>query len=115
MEYDAEPNSEPKYKCNHCLLILMRSDLIDGKCPKCGDKPNEACIKDHSCICTHEIQSNGGLRCPDCKAFICDCGSHDVVMISRVTGYLAEVGGWGAGKQAEFNDRTRYDIAGMIS
>jgi hypothetical protein len=115
MEYNAEPVNEPKFKCMHCLLILENEDLIGGACPKCGEKPKDACHKDHSCTCTHEIQSTGGLRCPECNAHICECGSHDVVVISRVTGYLAEVGGWGAGKQAEFNDRTRYDVGGLIS
>ena len=40
-----------------------------------------------------------------------ECGSHDVVQISRVTGYLQEVSGWNAGKQQELKDRARYTVA----
>lgn len=108
-----ENNAEPKFKCQICKMILEKSDLIHGAhrlvCPKCGHPPDEMCRLDHVCECNHEIQS-GRRTCPECHAFICECGSHDVAVISRVTGYLAELGGWGAGKRAEFNDRTRYDI-----
>ena len=38
-------------------------------------------------------------------------GSHDVVQISRVTGYLQDVSGWNAGKQQELKDRVRYSVA----
>jgi anaerobic ribonucleoside-triphosphate reductase len=39
------------------------------------------------------------------------CESHDVAQISRVTGYIQEVGGWNVGKQQELKDRKRYDVA----
>ncbi|MBP8676317.1 MAG: oxidoreductase, partial [Methanoculleus sp.] len=38
------------------------------------------------------------------------CGSHDVMQISRVTGYLQDVAGWNAGKQQELKDRVRYSV-----
>ena len=47
-----------------------------------------------------------------CGKPVCpECGSHDVVQVSRVTGYLQDVSGWNAGKQQELKDRTRYSVA----
>lgn len=102
------------FKCLDCLIILKDEDTVlkDDKfiCPECGNILIKMCSKDKVCDCVNEIHS-GTHKCPECDAFTCECGSHDVIVISRVTGYLAEVGGWGAGKKAEFADRTRYDVA----
>lgn len=59
----------------------------------------------------------GGMHyCPYCGEPYCpDCGSHDVSMISRVTGYLGDVGNFNAGKRQELKDRTRYDVGAVES
>jgi anaerobic ribonucleoside-triphosphate reductase len=41
---------------------------------------------------------------------VCPCGSHDVVGITRVTGYMQDLAGMNEGKQREIKDRKRYDI-----
>ena len=47
--------------------------------------------------------------CPICGHPVCpDCYNHNVEQVSRVTGYLSTVSGWGAAKKQEFKDRQRY-------
>lgn len=49
--------------------------------------------------------------CPICGAPVCpDCMNHNVEQISRVTGYLSNVGGWNENKKQELADRNRYNI-----
>jgi hypothetical protein len=43
---------------------------------------------------------------PTCKI----CGNHNVTQISRVTGYIQAVSGWGESKKQELKDRQRYNI-----
>ena len=111
------PEQFRDYKCFKCNHIVSETP-----CPICGaDGESVAimCPLDH-CHCSHEIIS-GIEYCPICGEPICpDCGSHDVFQISRVktgqvtnlcclTGYLQEVSGFNAGKQAELKDRKRYN------
>jgi hypothetical protein len=102
---------EPRYKCHTCHTIQKESDLVGEKktCPDCGEQfahLQKMCRLDH-CHCTHEVII-GIAHCPECGQPICpECGCHDVVQISRVTGYLQDVSGWNAGKQQELKDRTR--------
>ena len=100
------PVAERRYKCHTCHLIVDETP-----CPQCGEEHLVIlCPLDH-CHCSHEIIS-GIEYCPLCGEPVCpDCGSHDVVQISRVTGYLQEVSGWNAGKQQELKDRMRYTVA----
>jgi RNA polymerase subunit RPABC4/transcription elongation factor Spt4 len=100
------PEGERKYKCYTCHLVVDETP-----CPVCGDEHLQPmCPLDH-CHCSHEIVS-GIDYCLLCGAAVCpECGSHDVVQISRVTGYLQEVSGWNAGKQQELKDRRRYTVA----
>jgi len=119
------PGELKRYKCHTCKTILHQKDTVERviqekqgpwtvdktikACPECGGEIVEMCPLDH-CNCSHEILETI-TYCPLCSAPICpECGSHDVVQISRVTGYLQEVGGWNAGKQQELKDRTRYDV-----
>lgn len=90
------------FKCPTCFLILSNKE-----CPVCGDTTIEMCKADHVCTCRDEI-SAGTKFCSLCSKPICPCGSHDVVQISRVTGYLADVAGWNAAKKQELKDRQRY-------
>lgn len=101
---------QPKrYKCDNCGLFVN-----EDVCPVCGrlDLP-EACILDH-CDCGHEIISSYEF-CPVCGEPVCPiCGSHDVVIQSRITGYLSEFQGWNHGKRAEFKDRKRYTVSARV-
>lgn len=66
----------------------------------------------HSCTCPEDIHF-GVKYCPNCGYPVCpDCGSADVIQISRVTGYLSDVGGWNNAKKQELKDRRRYNIGG---
>jgi len=100
------PEKERRYKCHTCHLIVDESP-----CPNCGETHLAImCPLDH-CHCSHEMIS-GIEYCPLCSQPVCpECGSHDVVQISRVTGYLQDVSGWNAGKQQELKDRVRYSVA----
>lgn len=100
------PVGERRYKCHTCHLIVDETP-----CPRCGEEHLPImCPLDH-CHCAHEIIA-GIEYCPLCHVAICpECGSHDVVQISRVTGYLQDVSGWNAGKQQELKDRVRYTVA----
>lgn len=53
-----------------------------------------------------------GIRtCPVCHRPMCPaCGNHSVTQISRVTGYIGEVGGWNESKKQELKDRQRYQV-----
>lgn len=106
--WEEMPDSLKRYKCHSCHHIVM-----EDPCPNCGAAGKEflekMCPLDH-CHCPHEIIESIDY-CPLCGAPVCpECGSHDVVQLSRVTGYLQEVGGWNAGKQQELKDRTRYNV-----
>ena len=100
------PPAERRYKCHTCHTIVDSTP-----CPKCGEARLQIlCPLDH-CQCSHEIIARIEY-CPLCGNPVCpDCGSHDVVQISRVTGYLQDVSGWNAGKQQELKDRVRYQLS----
>ncbi len=114
-----------RYKCHNCKLVLKGTDLVDGiidvkqgpwtiekqtkLCPECKGEVMEMCEDDH-CHCSHDITETIAY-CEKCGHPVCpECHCHDVVQISRVTGYLQEVSGWNVGKQQELKDRTRYDV-----
>jgi hypothetical protein len=100
------PLEERRYKCHTCNYVVETLP-----CPHCGETHLEImCPLDH-CECSHEVLPSIEY-CPLCGAAVCPlCGSHDVVQISRVTGYLQDVSGWNAGKQQELKDRIRYTVA----
>ena len=95
-----------RFKCPICYTI------VDCKpCPECGyGNPAPMCELDHMCTCGEDI-TEGLNYCPKCGEAICPCGSHDVSQVSRVTGYLADVGGMNNGKQQEIKDRQRYILS----
>jgi anaerobic ribonucleoside-triphosphate reductase len=102
-----------RYKCYRCSIVLDRDDLENGLCcPEChtNEQLREMCPEDH-CNCGHDVSETISY-CRVCGEAVCPvCGCHDVVQISRVTGYLQEVGGWNMGKAQELKDRTRVYIA----
>jgi len=99
------PNDLKRYKCPTCRCIVEETP-----CPSCGyPDPAEMCPLDH-CHCPHEIVETLEY-CPLCGEPVCPgCGTHDVTQISRVTGYLQEVGGFNAGKKQEVKDRHRWNL-----
>lgn len=100
------PEKYKRYKCPVC----HGAGFFTKQCPDCGNEMTELmCPLDH-CECSHPITETLAY-CPICDAPICPvCGSHDVFQLSRVTGYIQDVGGWGEGKKAELRDRYRYEI-----
>ena len=90
-------------------MIEYEQDKKVPLCPQCKIPVTKMCAEDHICTCTFEI-SSGIKACPTCGEPICPCGSHDVAQISRVTGYLANIKNFNAGKRAEMMDRHRYNI-----
>jgi hypothetical protein len=115
------PEDQRRYKCFGCKKIIPADCALplakEGEneefsdelvCPECGCALVMMCPLDHN-HCSHEIMA-GLSFCPLCKQPVCpECLSHDVFQLSRVTGYLQDVGGWNAGKKQELVDRTRYD------
>ncbi len=100
-----------RYKCHVCKLILNAEDLEEKMCPQCGHEPDIMCEDDCICHCAYDTKA-GMEYCDKCGEPKCPtCGSHDVVQLSRVTGYLQEVGGYNLGKQQEVKDRKRYTVA----
>lgn len=95
-----------RYKCYKCSLIINTPE-----CPECHttDMVKPMCKIDH-CHCGHDVVATIAY-CPECGEAMCPiCGCHDVVQVSRVTGYLQDVAGWNAAKAQELKDRTRYTI-----
>lgn len=93
-----------KYLCHSCLTIVD-----SDPCPLCGSEVEETCENNHACTCIEDVHS--GIRyCPECGDPVCPCGSHDVLPITRVTGYMQDLTGMNEGKQQEIKDRKRYDI-----
>lgn len=98
--------------CTECNIVIdTEKNPIDTTCcPACGhDSLVQACPLD-TYPCNHDNTASIEF-CPICGANICPiCGCHDVVAVSRVTGYYADVQGWNMGKQQELKDRTRTDF-----
>jgi len=105
------PENERFYKCSTCHQVFPSNDqVIKGVCPDCSSETLFImCPVDH-CDCNHTIVE-GIDTCPICGAYVCpECGSHDVIPNSRVTGYLSPVNNWNASKQQELRDRKRVNI-----
>ena len=94
-----------KFKCHTCYSITDHNP-----CPECdADHLIKMCEEDHVCTCVEDVHS--GVRyCEKCGAAVCPCGSHDVVQVSRVTGYLADVSGFNKAKKQELKDRHRVNV-----
>jgi hypothetical protein len=83
-------------------------------CIDCGLPLVKMCPEDHQCHCAMTIHA-GTTYCPTCKKPTCVCGSHDVAVWTRVTGYLQSLEGFNAAKKQEVKDRHRVDINNGVS
>jgi len=99
------PDDLKRYKCPICFA----AGFTEPECPDCGNEHTELmCPLDH-CDCVHNI-IDGTAECPICEEFVCpECGAHSVEVVSRITGYLSAVSGWGNAKRQEFKDRHRVN------
>ena len=107
-----------KYSCFTChthfeLDVATEKSKEKPKCPNCDEiHIGKRCEADPigGCHCALTVQS-GIKYCDVCGKITCPtCGDHDVIGVSRVTGYLSDINGWGASKQQELKDRNRYNI-----
>jgi len=108
---DLIPKEQKRYKCHNCYKILDFEDLIDGKCPICNDEKALAtmCTLDHN-GCKHDMMTKIAY-CPVCGEAVCpECGDHNVMQISRITGYMQSVDGFNNAKRAELRDRVRVNL-----
>ena len=123
------PENDSMFKCHKCktlfdiysggVPVLMALSNKNGiLCPECKSDSTELMCKidAYSMVlklkgfgCREEVLINGADICPICKTAMCpECGNHNVVSWSRITGYLNDISGWNAGKKQEFIDRKRY-------
>lgn len=125
------PENESIYKCQNCKEIfdiyseglivfaaLMPSDSV--RCPKCKTYSTERmCRVDRYSVglklkgfkCRDGQIISGTDVCPICKNPMCPkCGNHNVLSLSRVTGYMSDISGWNMAKKQELSDRKRYEI-----
>ena len=89
------PDQEKNYKCYNCFTILSGKSLKNNKCPVCGENVTitQMCPLDHN-HCSHYITTTIEY-CPVCAEAICPvCGDHNVMQVSRITGYMQDVSGF---------------------
>jgi rubrerythrin len=126
------PDNDNLYHCASCkyvfnikqegmtnLLTILRGNWV-AFCPNCRQNNAELLCKvsaysiylklqGHTCN-SGELVS-GAESCPICDKSICPkCFNHNVVALSRVTGYMSAIIGWNNGKRQELIDRQRYNI-----
>lgn len=127
------PENDSLFKCHRCKVIfdiysggvsvLMALSNKNGiLCPECKSESTElVCKVDAYSVflklkgfnCRKEELINGADICPICKTSMCpECGNHNVVSWSRITGYLNDVSGWNMAKKQELMDRKRYTVNG---
>lgn len=126
------PENDSIYKCQHCkyifninhngmanILVILRGNWV-AFCPLCG-------MNDSECLCKADVYSiylnlkgekcrtgeiiAGAEICPVCDRSFCpQCMNHNVIALSRVTGYMGDINGWNNGKKEELKDRQHYNI-----
>jgi DNA-directed RNA polymerase subunit RPC12/RpoP len=105
---------EQRYSCITCKTHFELEKTEKPICPLCGEKYIvERCARDPvgGCHCALTIHAGRIAYCDICGAAICpQCGDHDVVQLSRVTGYLQAVEGWNGAKRQELKDRHRWEL-----
>lgn len=125
------PDNDSLFKCFRCrtifdiysggLPVFMALSGKDGLiCPECkSDSTELMCrvdayslhLKLNGFNCRKGELISGADICPICKMAMCpECGNHNCVSLSRVTGYIQDVSGWNEAKKQELMDRKRYEI-----
>jgi hypothetical protein len=101
--WELAPNELKRYKCENCKLIVWETP-----CPVCGNSTiKKMCPSDH-CHCSEDIVESVKF-CEVCGSGICPvCGTHDILALSRITGYINSVESFNMGKKQELKDRNRY-------
>jgi len=99
------------WKCTSCFTMSIPDiEVVDALCPVCSVRSLKLqCTEDHTCKCALTIQA-GIKYCEKCGKPMCECGSHNVQVISRITGYLSSLEGWNEGKRQELKDRNRVTV-----
>lgn len=126
------PENRTLHKCGKChyvfdishggqlniLTILRTRSYV--YCPNCLERDSELIckvdaysiflkLKGKKCR-TGEIIAGADI-CPVCNRSLCpQCMNHNVIALSRVTGYMSDIGGWNHAKRQELLDRQRYVI-----
>lgn len=94
-----------------CLMWLV--EFNDGKQLQLADPcqcPIHQWVVHNRKKCGQEFVPNIA-SCPFCGSPCCpQCLNHEVEQLSRVTGYISAVSGWGAAKKQELKDRQRVDL-----
>lgn len=108
-ELMALPKSQFIERC-----LAWNEEFNDGKQMDVRDPskcPVHMWVSYNNAFCLNDLVPNTAV-CPVCGLPWCEmCGSHNVVQVSRVTGYLSDVSGWNASKKQEFEDRQRTDVS----
>lgn len=126
------PDNQSLYKCPHCKYIFNINNagmanilaILSGKwfsfCPICKRNDSELLckvdsyslfLKRQGIKCRNGESIAGVELCPICNHSICpQCMNHNVIAVSRVTGYMGVVDGWNNGKKQELLDRQHYNI-----
>ena len=102
----------PKHMRRNKCTICMNAGFIEDVCPACGESIGiiPMCPVDH-CDC-HHLTTEKLAYCPICGQAMCPvCGTHDVFQMTRITGYINEIGGFNKGKAQEVKDRVRVSLA----
>lgn len=131
--YRKLPDNQSLFKCHKCKVIfdiysggLPVFMALSGKdgilCPECKSNSTELIcrvdaystyLKVKGFNCRQRILINGADICPVCHSSMCpECGNHNVVSWSRITGYLNDISGWNMAKKQELMDRKRYQVRG---
>ena len=88
------------------------NEFNDGQLMKVDNPlkcPVNIWVKHNHAHCGKDLVANT-TYCEICGEACCpECHNHDVMQISRVTGYMGDVAGWNAGKKQEFKDRMRHN------
>ena len=125
------PENQAIFRCQSCktvfniysqgLTIFMalanRDNVI---CPNCNTHSAELLCKVDSYSlwlkligfkCRDSTIISGTDLCPVCNRPVCpECYNHNVLSLSRVTGYIQDVSGWNEAKKQELIDRKRYSL-----
>jgi hypothetical protein len=104
------PEDDRIYKCHGCHVVFKNQEYVENekRCPSCDGVNIEIMCPLDNVRCREFEPQSTVENCPICGRPICPkCGCHDVVQISRVTGYLSDVSGWNMSKRQELVDRKR--------